>query len=37
MKIARARQFCKNILELFKKYILVPKILHLGPSLTFYN
>jgi hypothetical protein len=37
MKIAGTSKFCKNTLELFQNYILVPVILHLGPYLSFYN
>jgi hypothetical protein len=37
MKIVGTLEFCKNTLELFQNYILVPIILHLGQCLTFYN
>jgi hypothetical protein len=37
LKITGISEFCKNNRELFHNYILVPIVLHLGPSLTFYN
>jgi hypothetical protein len=34
---SRHQEFYKNIPELFQNYVVVPKNLHIGPYLTFYN